>query len=415
MSFNPFKLNRISLLKQSGFNILLKKVLVPKKKLDIYKNLLINNKNIEKKFNFHFIPIQIINENEKIKGNHSKTNPLSEKNKIIKRHNILQKIDFNTNSLKNNPNLNNQNLEMNSNNNNKLNIYNNNTSNFSNKINENPLNLPLLTNSNKSINKSSKRINNINFSKSNNSPSYNDFLQYHLSSPSVKLFNDANNIFTNEKIKNTSIENLEQLSSIYTDKGMQTNNDNIPNKEYNEKNKYHINSNLKDKKSKYKEDSDESSSNDFEDIKEIENIISKSNRDMNNKRSNYNYYKFTYENSDKKKVINTINKLKNNCNNENIKEFPFLKNISSLKDDYLYGKNEKSFKQSKTSRDIYFKNENSLNNEYNDKYNNLKCFNKNISLYNSNEENRIFNYKKKLIQKKNLYYSLDKNIIKKIS
>ena len=132
MSFNPFKLNRISLLKQSGFNILLKKVLVPKKKLDIYKNLLINNKNIEKKFNFHFIPIQIINENEKIKGNHSKTNPLSEKNKIIKRHNILQKIDFNTNSLKNNPNLNNQNLEMNSNNNNKLNIYNNNTSNFSN-------------------------------------------------------------------------------------------------------------------------------------------------------------------------------------------------------------------------------------------------------------------------------------------
>ena len=43
-------------------------------------------------------------------------------------------------------------------------------------------------------------------------------------------------------VRNMSIGDI----SIYTDKGMQTNNDNIPNKEYNEKNKYHINSNLKE-------------------------------------------------------------------------------------------------------------------------------------------------------------------------
>ena len=374
MSFNPFKINRISLLKQSGFNVLLKKVLVPKKKLDIYKSLLINNKNKEKKFDFHFIPIQITNENAKIKGNHSKINPLSEKNKIIRKHNILQKIDFNINSLKNNLNKNDE--------------MNNNVSKFSNKISENSLNLPYIANSNKSINNALKRINNMKFLKNHNIQSYNDLLQYNLYSSSVKLFNDVknyNNIFTNEKIKNTNIENSEKLKSIYADKGMQTNNSYIPNKEYNENN-----SNLKDKIIKSKDENDDSSSNDFEDIKEIENIISKSSRNMNNIRNNYDYHKFTYENSNKRKENISINKLKKINDNGNKKEFLILKNICLLNDNNINDIYDQSYKKSYTSRNIYFKNDNSLNNESNNKYNNKNVINENLSLYNKNEEKTIF-------------------------
>ena len=147
INIGSFKLNRISLLKQSGFNILLKKLYIPQRKLDIFKESLINNKG-EKPFDIYFTPIQNINTNIKLKGNNYKTNPLSEKNKIIKRHNILKKIDFNTNSLKNNLDRNNK-LELylynNSNNNNYNNIYNTRTNLTINKLNNEVLNLPFLT------------------------------------------------------------------------------------------------------------------------------------------------------------------------------------------------------------------------------------------------------------------------------
>ena len=69
-----FKLNRISLLNQSQFNPSL-------------NNMFVN---------------KIINKNIFQSENIEKINPLANKNKIIKKHNILKKIDFNANISKTN-------------------------------------------------------------------------------------------------------------------------------------------------------------------------------------------------------------------------------------------------------------------------------------------------------------------------
>ena len=90
INIGSFKINTISLLKQSNLNISLKKLNIPKSKL----NLLIKSKNIKNSFNIFFSPIKINSEN---KENKKKLNPLLIKNKIVKKHNLLQKIDFNFN------------------------------------------------------------------------------------------------------------------------------------------------------------------------------------------------------------------------------------------------------------------------------------------------------------------------------
>ena len=94
--------------------------------------------------------------------------------------------------------------------------------------------------------------------------------------------------------------------------------------------------------------------------------------------------------------------------NGNKKEFLILKNICLLNDNNINDIYDQSYKKSYTSRNIYFKNDNSLNNESNNKYNNKNVINENLSLYNKNEEKTIFldvenniipyNFKKKFIQ-----------------
>ena len=189
-----FKLNRISLINQSGFKFLLKKVIVNQNNLDTLKEIIINNKDIEKPFDIYFTPISNVNPNIKKKEN--KSNPLLEKNKIIKKHNILKKIDFNSSIL--------ENTKYNNKNNN-FTLYNYNNFSLGNKMNnEISLNLPLLLNTNRENNNSSKKIN-INLHKNINiSSSYNIF-QPNISSPSIRIFNNIkkNNLFTNEIIKNT--------------------------------------------------------------------------------------------------------------------------------------------------------------------------------------------------------------------
>ena len=152
MNQASLKINRISLLNQSGFNFSLKKVIIPKSKLDFFKEISLKNKGKEKPFDIYFNPMQNMILNSKINDNHYKWTPLLEKNKIIRKHNILQKIDFNPNIVKNSPNLK---LELNINNNNnsnnnKNNKHNNNNNNHLRVLNKNKSNikpyLPLLTN-----------------------------------------------------------------------------------------------------------------------------------------------------------------------------------------------------------------------------------------------------------------------------
>ena len=421
INIGSFKLNRISLLKQSGFNILLKKLYIPQRKLDIFKESLINNKG-EKPFDIYFTPIQNINTNIKLKGNNYKTNPLSEKNKIIKRHNILKKIDFNTNSLKNNLDRNNK-LELylynNSNNNNYNNIYNTRTNLTINKLNNEVLNLPFLTNTNREQNKISKKTNIQLYKNINTSSSYNDFLPIDISSPSVKQLNNIkkyDNIFTNEKIKNTYVDILKKLKPNCSNKEIQTNISNINKKENNEKKIIHnkdLNSN---------EFSDETSSNDIDDIKEIENIISKSNLKKYNKNIN------NYQNDNYYKNNNDINKSQNILKNKNKSNFILLKGLYGENNNLIKNNYNQFYQQSKTSRNIFLRGDNSLGkkNERKNKsiyyMNNNKNFilgnniskeykeiNKRKSL-NAKDKLTPYNFKKTLIQKKTISSILDSSI-----
>ena len=421
INIGSFKLNRISLLKQSGFNILLKKLYIPQRKLDIFKESLINNKG-EKPFDIYFTPIQNINTNIKLKGNNYKTNPLSEKNKIIKRHNILKKIDFNTNSLKNNLDRNNK-LELylynNSNNNNYNNIYNTRTNLTINKLNNEVLNLPFLTNTNREQNKISKKTNIQLYKNINTSSSYNDFLPIDISSPSVKQLNNIkkyDNIFTNEKIKNTYVDILKKLKPNCSNKEIQTNISNINKKENNEKKIIHnkdLNSN---------DFSDETSSNDIDDIKEIENIISKSNLKKYNKNIN-NYQSDNYYKND-----TDINKSQNILKNKNRSNFILLKGLYGENNNLIKNNYNQFYQQSKTSRNIFLKGDNSLGkkNERKNKSIYYMNNNKNFILGNNiskeykeinkrkslNEKDKLapYNFKKTLIQKKTISSILDSSI-----
>ena len=203
-----------------------------------------NDKKIKKPYEILFTPPQKINTDLKVIDNSYKLNPLKKKNKIIKKHNILQKIDFNINKSNDKRNLD---LKLYIN---KYNLYNNKVSN---KNKEAKINLPLLENFNKDRNPSCKRINNIHLYTNNNiSLTFNSFLPTPKSSPSVKLYNNVeiyNNIFTNEKIKNSNIK-IPKINIFYTDTEIQTNNNFNTRKENNESNLSKIQLNINDKEDK---------------------------------------------------------------------------------------------------------------------------------------------------------------------
>jgi hypothetical protein len=314
INIEPFKINTISLLKQSNLNISLKKLNIPKSKL----NLLIKSKNIKNSSNIFFSPIRINSEN---KENKKKLNPFLIKNKIVKKHNLLQKIDFNLNSLKNNnENSSNKNTELKLYNNNSDFLYyysynsnnnqNNNNLNSSNNINlERAINFQFFTQMNNDLIQNSKnRKPNYNLYKYiNTSQSFNNFDPFDNSSSSnikLNIFEKYNELFTNDKLKKIYFHNPEKLNQNKTHKLIKHKKDKDINSENNKKsrNKSNILPNNKTENSKNKNNSnnEESSSNeDNFDMKEIEKIISKSSYNFCSPKNSI-YFKNKFLNNNRK-------------------------------------------------------------------------------------------------------------------
>lgn len=457
MNLGSFKINRISLLNQSGFNISLKKVLIPKSKLSILKEISVN-KNSEKPFDIYFTPMNNINANIKIKkDNNYKTNPLSEKNKIIRKHNILQKIDFNTNTIKNNTTKSNNKIELNLYNNNIIinTNYNknnrNNNSNYNNNLNtqgnksnslnmlynENKISLPLLTNTNRESNKTSKKSitnlykNNL-YKNTNISSSYNNFLNFNTSSTSVKFLKNMKkykSIFSNEKIKKTYAEIIKSSKPNCSDKEIQTNEElSTNNKDKSEYNNKCMNIKIKNNENKSNEDNEESSSNDFDDMKEIEKIISKSTRNILTK--NINNYNNSYYHRNNLRRIGSYFNSPNNSENEGDEknEYILLKSLYKVKNDKI--KKSKIVNQNKTTHNIFLNTENNINrnshNESRNKHNlnkYINCFNKSNKEYINLKNKKMinikgdlmpYNYKRKFIEKKKIYNLLDSSNVSNI-
>lgn len=261
-----FKLNRISLLNQSQFNPLL---------YSIYK---INNK------------MNLLQQER------NKINPLTRKNKIIKKHNILKKIDFNINSNQANQQKHN-------------NIYTNKSSLLNNKSRlikspyehraSNNIHLPILAynnnlmilNSNKNNDNSFRKLNQNNNMKNSNSFTFNSILSKNNFPNSSKNNNLPyfNNITRNDTIKsfrpnftNKEIQTSEELISLE----YQHNNKNENNKSRNKAYKIVIKSKLNSN-----EKNDEDSSDDLDYKKEIEKIITtKSKSNIKNLKGINDYY-----------------------------------------------------------------------------------------------------------------------------
>ena len=261
-----FKLNRISLLNQSQFNPLL---------CSIYK---INNK------------MNLLQQER------NKINPLTRKNKIIKKHNILKKIDFNINS--------NQAYQQKNNN-----IYTNKSILLNNRSRlikspyehraTNNIHLPILAynnnlmilNSNKNNDNSFRKLYQNNNMKNSNSFTFNSILSKNHFPNSSKNNNlpNLNDITRNDTIKsfrpnftNKEIQTSEELISLE----YQHNNKNENNKSRNKAYKIVIKS-----KFNHNEKNDEDSSDDFDYKKEIEKIITtKSKSNIKNLKGINDYY-----------------------------------------------------------------------------------------------------------------------------
>ena len=261
-----FKLNRISLLNQSQFNPLL---------YSIYK--INNNMNL-------------------LQQERNKINPLTRKNKIIKKHNILKKIDFNINSNQANQQKHN-------------NIYTNKSSLLNNKSRlikspyehraSNNIHLPILAynnnlmilNSNKNNDNSFRKLNQNNNMKNSNSFTFNSILSKNNFPNSSKNNNLPyfNNITRNDTIKsfrpnftNKEIQTSEELISLEYQRNNKNENNKSRNKAYKIVIKSKLNSNEKN---------DEDSSDDFDYKKEIEKIITtKSKSNIKNLKGINDYY-----------------------------------------------------------------------------------------------------------------------------
>ena len=261
-----FKLNRISLLNQSQFNPLL---------YSIYK---INNK------------MNLLQQER------NKINPLTRKNKIIKKHNILKKIDFNINS--------NQAYQQKNNN-----IYTNKSILLNNRSRlikspyehraTNNIHLPILAynnnlmilNSNKNNDNSFRKLYQNNNMKNSNSFTFNSILSKNHFPNSSKNNNlpNLNDITRNDTIKsfrpnftNKEIQTSEELISLEYQHINKNENNKSRNKAYKIVIKSKLNSNEKN---------DEDSSDDFDYKKEIEKIITtKSKSNIKNLKGINDYY-----------------------------------------------------------------------------------------------------------------------------
>ena len=261
-----FKLNRISLLNQSQFNPLL---------YSIYK--INNNMNL-------------------LQQERNKINPLTRKNKIIKKHNILKKIDFNINS--------NQAYQQKNNN-----IYTNKSILLNNRSRlikspyeqraTNNIHLPILAynnnlmilNSNKNNDNSFRKLYQYNNMKNSNSFTFNSILSKN-NFPNSKKNNNLpyfNDITRNDTIKsfrpnftNKEIQTSEDLISLEYQRNNKNENNKSRNKAYKIVIKSKLNSNEKN---------DEDSSDDFDYKKEIEKIITtKSKSNIKNLKGINDYY-----------------------------------------------------------------------------------------------------------------------------
>jgi len=336
INIGSFKINTISLLKQSNLNISLKKLNIPKSKL----NLLIKSKNIKNSFNIFFSPIKINSEN---KENKKKLNPLLIKNKIVKKHNLLQKIDFNLNSLKNNnENSSNKNTELKLHNNNSNFLYyygynsninkNNNNLNSSYNINlDRTTNFQFLAHINNDLNQNSKnKKTNYNLYKHINiSPIFNNFTPFDNSSSynkKLNIFEKYNELFTNDKLKKAYFQSPAKLNQNKTQRLIIHKRNKDINSLNNKKsrNKSNILPNNQTENSKNNNNSEESSSNeDNFDMKEIEKIISKSSYNFGASK-NSKYFKNKLLNNSKKKLdvknyiaLNSLYRMKNYSKSNN--------------------------------------------------------------------------------------------------
>ena len=212
---NLFKIKNISLLNQFGFNFSHNNLK--------FKEKIINDKESENPMEIYCSPIQKKGKNFKIENYKEKS--LSKNNKIIKKRNILQKIDFNTYSINN---------YINKKKKIQFCIYNNNIINYNSnlKISDKTIGLPLLITTN--FEENQKFRNN----KINISSSFNNFLSsnfFSSTSSPLKYFNNIKNknnkyrnilyknIFTNEKQNNSYNDTQKKLKPNHSDKEIQTN------------------------------------------------------------------------------------------------------------------------------------------------------------------------------------------------
>ena len=412
-NIGSFRINSISLLKQTNLNISLKKLNIPKSNL----NLLIKNKNKKNSFNIFFSPININSENKESK---KKLNPLLIKNKIVRKHNLLQKIDFNLNSLKNNDeNISNKNtvLKLHNNNsdflyyydyNSNINKNNNNLNSSSNNNFDRTFNFQFLTHINNDLNQNSKtKKTNYNLYKHiNASPTFNNFNPLdNLSSSNIKLniFEKYNELFTNDKLKKTYFQNPTKLNQNKTKRLIVYKRDKDINSKSNKRsrNKINILPINKTENSKNNNNDEESSSNeDNFDMKEIEKIISKSSYNFCSPKNSI-YFKNKFLNNNKKKL--------------DLKNYIALNSLYRMKN-YSKSKN-RSFRWRIASFDNFVKTDISNRQRINDGSGNNYLF-KNINVHNafnrSNSENINDFYESKIFfnNSKLLPYKYKKKIIK---
>jgi hypothetical protein len=446
-----FKLNRISLLNQSNLNNSFEKLNIPKSKL------VTNNTSMP--FNIFFIPVRNINSNSKNRENNNKINPLTEKNKIIRKHNMLQKIDFNIYLVRNNNKKENKKNPISLNNNindnfhDRINLHINRiTSNFQNnykKITNNSknnndfnfnktlnLNLPFITHIKENINKNNSKsnlYNNINLTKNiDTSFLFNNLKNGNIISPSHKMINNLkkySKIFTNDKIKKSYSLNPKKLKVNYTEHSMIKEFNNLILNEDNkkdEKTKNDMNTNLnnkneelkiKDENNKNNDENDKNnncsidSKDDICDINEIEKIISKSSYNMYphncnnenniNNNTNYLFNKTGNESQNKKHVLlNSLYRM------QKINDNQFFEHNKTSFNNYMNMKNKNSNKSNKVSQGTntetrmdYLTNDITLN-----------IFNQ---TYFGNEDNLYLKEKNKIKNKKDLMpYNFKKKIIK---
>lgn len=348
-----FKLNRISLFNQSGFNPFLHNVKKMKNNINLFKQ----------------------------ENNIQKINPLTKKNKIIKRHNILKKIDFYINDNKTYNEKNNENISK------ELSLINSKAPSQRNNIH-----LPFLA-----YNNNYRLLQNLKNNRNNYSYPINLYKNFNLKNSNSYMFNSVfshNNLFNSNNQQNESNKNLKPN---YTDKEIQTCDESQINSIHSDKNKVNVSKiNLNNNKiykikikgkitSNEKKEDDSSDDNDYK--KEIEKIMS--NKSRSHIRNLQEITKFIFRN-DK----NNIKKIDSN----EYKNFILLKNLYKIKN----FKSEKFFKteQNMIMQDIKLK---KLDKNIFNKIN-ISKIKKNLS----QREQRLINFKKsqKIILPKTYIYNL---------